>query len=342
MKALAIDEFGGPENFSLIDIGLPDPGPGEVTISVSACALNHIDVDIIRGVSRLPVSLPFVPGIEVVGTIKNIGPGVTGWEIGERVAPRVQRNCGRCTPCLTARQDLCDELEWISLATSGGYAEELVCHADQLVRVPENLTDEAAVAVQVAFGTAWHMLFTRGRLRAGETVLVNAVGSGIGAAAVQLARWAGARVIGTAGSDDKLERARAHGMEAGVNYTANPAFGPQVKELTGGGVDLVFEHVGGSTFTSGLESLKKGGRLVTCGAHSQEVVPFDIIPLFRGEFEVLGSFAFVQTEVEKVFDLAARGVIEPLVDSVFSLAEGARAVERMESRKAYGKIVIMP
>ncbi|MGW1550797.1 zinc-binding dehydrogenase [Streptomyces sp. NPDC002346] len=342
MKTLAIHDFGGPENLTLTDVELPDPGPGEVLVSINACALNHIDVDIMRGVSRLPVKLPFVPGIEVIGTIKQVGPGVTDWRVGERVAPRVQRNCGTCRLCLTARQDLCDKLEWVSLATSGGYAEELVCHADQLIRVPDNLTDEAAAAVQVAFGTAWHMLFTRGGLKPGETVLINAVGSGIGAAAIQLARWAGATVIGTAGSDAKLERARAHGMSAGVNYTENPEFGARVKHLTDGGVDLVFEHVGGQIFTSSLDSLRKGGRLVTCGAHSQEVVPFDIIPLFRGEFEVRGSFAFVQTEVEKVFALAAKGVVEPAVDSVYSLAEGARAVERMESREAFGKIVIMP
>lgn len=342
MKALAIDEFGGPENLSLIDIELPKPGPGEVTISISACALNDIDVDIIRGVSRVPVNFPFVPGSEVVGTVKNVGPGVNGWEIGERVAPSVQRSCGRCTFCLTARQDLCDQLEWISVATSGGYAEELVCHADQLVRVPENLTDEAAAAVQVTFGTAWHMLFTRGRLRAGETVLINEVGSDLGVAAAQLARWAGARVFGTAGSDDKLERAHAHGMEVGVNYLTEAMFGPEVKALSEGGVDLVFEHVGESTFSSGLQALKRGGRLVTCGAHRQEVVPFDITPLFRGEFEVLGASAFVRTEVEKVFDLVARGGIEPLIDSVYSLAEGSRAVARMESRRSHGKIVVMP
>lgn len=343
MKALRFHEFGGPDKLKLEEFDLLRPGAGQVEVSIRACALNHIDVDIMRGLSRFPIDVPFVPGIEVVGVISEIGPEVTGWSVGDRVAPRVQRNCGVCEYCQTAQQSMCESLAWVGMATSGGCAEALVCEADQLVAVPDSLSDEAAAAVQVAFGTAWHMLFTRGRLRPGETVLVNAVGSGIGSAAVQLASWAGARVIGTASSQLKLDRAAKFGMEAGINYADDPNFSEEVLRLTGGrGVDLVFEHVGGNAFTQGLASLKKSGRLVTCGAHSDEVVPLDIIPLFRGQKEIIGSFSFVATEVEKVFELAASGVIKPIVDSVFSLEEGAAAVARMESRDAFGKILITP
>jgi NADPH:quinone reductase-like Zn-dependent oxidoreductase len=343
MKALRMHEFGGPELLRLDDVDLARPGPGQVQIRVKACALNHLDVDVIRGVSRFPVQMPFVPGIEVVGVVSAVGPGVDGWAIGDRVSPKVMDNCGRCEFCQTGRQSLCYTPDWISFAYSGGFSEALVCSATQLIRVPEELSDEDAAAVQVAFGTAWHMLFTRGRLRAGETVLVNAVGSGIGSAAVQLARWAGARVIGTAGSDGKLKRAAEFGVDEGVNYQADPDFSGRVRDLTSGrGVDLVFEHVGGHVFTESLASLAKGGRLVTCGGHAEEVVPFDIIPFFRAEKEVIGSFVFVQREVEQVFQLARQGVVKPVVDSVFPLEGAAEAMGRMESRDAFGKIILKP
>jgi NADPH:quinone reductase-like Zn-dependent oxidoreductase len=343
MKSLHIHATGGPDQFVLEDVEMPVPGPGQVRLDVKACALNHIDIDMVYGLSRFNLPFPFVPGIEIVGVVAEIGPGVEGVEVGQRVAPRVQRNCGRCGACRTARQSLCERLEWLSLSMPGGFAESILWWADQLVPVPDSIDDVSAAAIQVAFGTAWHMLFTRGRLRVGETVLINAVGSGIGSAAVQLAALAGARVLGTAGSDAKIERAKSFGLVDGVNYTTTPEFSDRVRELNGGrGVDLVFEHVGGSVFSQSLASMDKSGRLVTCGAHAQEVVPFDIIPFFRSEHEVIGSFAFVTSEVERVFQLAERGLITAVVDSVFSLANGADAMRRMESRDAFGKVVITP
>lgn len=342
MKALAIHERGGPASLRLVDIDLPEPGPGEVVIGIRACAVNQIDVDLIRGTLELPVDIPFVPGIEVVGTITKIGADVAGWEIGERVARQVQDARVCCPPCRTARHAAGERGGRIGPATSGGYAEELVCRADRLIRVPESLTDEAAAATQVAFGTAWHMLVARGRLRAGETVLVNDVDSGIGAAAVQVATWAGARVIGTAGSDDALHRAGTDRLAAAVNYAANPAFGPEVRHRSGGGVDLAIEYAGEPVFTASLNSLANGGRLVTCGPDPGEPVDFDIVAHFRGQHEVLGSCGFTKPEVAAVFDLAARGAVEPAVDSVFSLVQGARAVARFESTSARGKVVMMP
>jgi NADPH:quinone reductase-like Zn-dependent oxidoreductase len=341
MKAWFVDAFGDPDGMRFGDVVLAPPGPGQVRLDVRACALNHLDVDVIRGVSRFPLQTPFVPGIEVVGVIAELGTGVVDWAVGDRVSPKVMDNCGRCEFCQTGRQSLCDQPDWISFAYSGGYAEGLVCSADQLVRVPAELSDEEAAAVQVAFGTAWHMLFTRGRLQPGETVLVNAVGSGIGSAATQLARWAGARVIGTAGSQAKLDRAQEYGMDDGVDYRRYPKFSTEVRRMTADrGVDLVFEHVGGDVFNESLASLCKGGRLVTCGAHAEEVLPFDVIPFFRAEREVIGSFVFVEREVIRVFDLASQGVLRPVVDSVFPLAELPAAVARMESREAFGKIVV--
>jgi NADPH:quinone reductase-like Zn-dependent oxidoreductase len=210
------------------------------------------------------------------------------------------------------------------------------------VRVPEGISDEQAGALQIAFGTAWHMLFGRGGLRIGETVLINSVSSGIGSAAVQLARLAGAFVIGTSGSKEKLEQAVQNGMDVGIDYTSEdvPA---RVMEVTGGrGVDLVFEHVGGELFQKAIESLAQGGRMVTCGAHSGEVVQFDIIPFFRAQHTIIGSFVYDREELDKVLDFAARGLLRPLVAQTFPLAEVREAFELLESRDFFGKILLRP
>ena len=196
--------------------------------------------------------------------------------------------------------------------------------------------------MQVAFGTAWHMLFTRGRLQPGETVLINSVGSGIGSAAVQLAHHAGAFVIGTSSRDDKLEQAASLGMDAGINYTTSDV-AEEVQRITDGdGVDLTYEHTGGEHFQHGLDALKKDGRLVTCGAHSGEVVPFDVIPFFRKQISVIGSFVYTRDEVARCLTLASRGLVKPLVAATFPLEQAKEAMDLMESREFFGKIVLTP
>jgi NADPH:quinone reductase-like Zn-dependent oxidoreductase len=342
MKAVVFHEFGGSDVLTLEDLPEQQPGAGEVALDVLACALNHLDVDVREGVSRFPVDLPFVPGIEVVGRITAVGEGVEGWQVGDRVMPILMNACGDCIYCKTGRDSLCLSAGFISFATSGGYAERLACAAGHLVRVPDELSDEAAAATQIAFGTAWHMLFGRGKLRVGETVLINSVGSGIGSAAVQLAKLAGAHVIGNAGSDEKLARATELGMDVGINHRTQDVVEEVMGITDGHGVDLVYEHVGGELFQKGLDSLAKDGRLVICGGHSGEVVPFDVIPFFRAQKQIIGSFVYDRWEVEKVLDLAARGVITPLVHAVFPLEQAREAMEIMERREHFGKIVLVP
>lgn len=335
-------EFGGPDVLRLEDVPAPTPGPGDVLIDVLACALNHLDVDVREGTSRFPVEPPFVLGIEVVGRIAEVGEGVEGWQVGERVLPFLMATCGECRFCRTGREPLCTNAGFISFSTSGGYAEQLVCSTRHLMRVPDELSDEAAAAMQIAFGTAWHMLFERGRLRVGETVMINSVGSGIGSAAVQLAHLAGATVIGNASSDDKLARAAELGMDHGINHT-NQDVVAEVMRLTGDrGVDLVYEHVGGRLFQLGLDSLGKDGRLVICGGHSGEVVPFDIIPFFRMQRSVIGSFTYTRAEVENCLELARQGKIVPLVHKTFPLSEAREAMAMLERREQFGKIVLKP
>ena len=342
MKAVVFHEFGGLDVLQLEEVEDQRPGVGEVAIDVAAAALNHLDVDVREGVSRFPVDLPFILGLEVVGRISEVGADVEGWQVGDRVMPYFMNTCGECRYCRTGRESLCLSPGFVSFATSGGYAEKLVCPAKQLLRVPDELSDEAAAALQIAFGTAWHMLFTRGRLQTGETVLINSVGSGIGSAAVQLAHLAGAYVIGNASSDEKLARAAEFGLDHGINHQTQDVVEEVMRVTDGRGVDLVYEHVGGELFQKALDSLAKDGRMVICGAHSGEVVPFDIIPFFRAQKSIISSFVYTREEVERCLELAARGQITPLVHATFPLEEAREAMAMMERREQFGKIVLKP
>jgi NADPH:quinone reductase-like Zn-dependent oxidoreductase len=342
VKAVLFHEFGGLDVLKVEEVDDPQPGVGEVLIDIAASALNHLDVDIREGVSRFDVHPPFILGVEVVGRIAAVGEGVAGWQVGDRVIPYLMDTCGECRYCRTGRESLCLTPGFISFTTSGGYAERLACPARHLIRVPDALSDEDAAATQIAFATAWHMLFTRAKLQPGETVLINCVGSGIGSAAVQLAKLAGAFAIGNASSDEKLAQALEFGLDVGINYRTQDVAAEVMRATDGRGAEVVFEHVGGELFQMGLDSLAKDGRLVICGAHSGEVVPFDIIPFFRAQKQIIGSFVYNRIEVEKVLDLAARGLITPLVYKVFPLDQAREAMETMESREHFGKIILKP
>ena len=325
MKAAVIREFGGPDVLSVEDVDDPQPGPGHVRIDVTTCALNHVDVDIREGTSRFPIDFPHIQGLEIVGRVDAVGEGVDDFAVGDRVMPYL----------------LGGEV-FLGVAGPGGFAEYAIAPTGQLVRVPEEISDDDAGALQVAFGTAWHMLFTRGGLRIGETVMVNSVSSGIGSAAIQLAHLAGAYVIGTSSSPEKLAAATDLGMDAGIDYTTEDV-PERVAEITGGkGVDLVFEHVGGELFGKSLQSLALDGRLVTCGAHAGEVVDFDIIPFFRGQHTVIGSFVYTREELEKVLAFAARGLLRPLVHASYPLGEVREAFAALEARTHFGKILLRP
>jgi NADPH:quinone reductase-like Zn-dependent oxidoreductase len=342
VKAVVFHEFGGLDVLVVEEVDDPRPASGEVVVDITASALNHLDVDIREGVSRFPVEPPFILGVEVVGRISELGEGVEDWQVGDRVMTYLMDTCGTCRYCATGRQSLCLSSGFISFSTSGGYAEKLSCSVRHLIRIPDEVSDVDAAALQVAFGTAWHMLFTRARLQPAEAVMINSVGSGIGSAAVQLAKLAGAFVIGNASSDEKLEFAAGLGMDVGINYTRQDVVEEVMRATGGDGVDVVFEHVGGASFQFALESLAKDGRLVTCGAHAGEVVPFDVVPFFRAQKSVIGSFVFTREEVSTCLALAAAGRIKPLVHATFPLDQAREAMALMERREHFGKIVLLP
>lgn len=342
MKAVRVHEYGGRDK--LVVESVPDPvaGPGEVVVKVGACALNHLDVDMREGISRFPLELPLIMGLELAGTIVSRGPGVAEhWKEGDRVAPYLMGTDPGHVMSRTGRENLSPS-DFIGATIPGGYAEYVAIPERHLVRTPDSMTDVEAAAFQIAFGTSYHMLITRGELKLGEIVLINSVGSGIGAAAVQLAHLAGAFVIGNASSDEKLAKARELGMHEGINHATHDV-ATEVRRITDGrGVDLVYEHVGGTLFQAGLDSLTRDGRLVTCGAHSGEVVELDIIPLFRNQTRIIGSFTFTSAEYEEVLRIAGLGLLKPQVHSTYSLDDAAAAFEVMEARRHFGKIVITP
>jgi len=325
VKAVRIHQFGGRDVLEVQEVPDPEPGAGHVRIKVDVSALNHVDVDIREGTSRFEISFPHILGLEIVGRVDKLGQGVDGFQVGDRVMPYILGG------------DV-----FIGVGGPGGFADYVIAPSKQLVRVPEAISDEDAGALQIAFGTAWHMLFGRGGLRIGETVLINSVSSGIGSAAVQLAHLAGAFVIGTSSSKEKLEQAAENGMDFGIDYTSEDVPARVMEVTSGRGVNLVFEHVGGELFQKALESMARDGRLVTCGAHAGEVVPFDIIPFFRAQHTIMGSFTFERDELDKVLEFAARGLLRPLVARTFPLREARAAFELLESRAFYGKILLRP
>ena len=323
---------------------VPDPAPmtGDVLLRVRACGLNHLDVDCRAGVSRLPLVLPHTLGREIAGEVVALGPGVDSVRVGDRVLAHIAPACGRCGACLAGRDNLCQTPNLPGIHRPGGYAELAVVSAWGIEAIPPQLSFQEAAAVPIAFGTAWHMLITRGRLRAGETVLIQAAGSTIGSAAIQVARLAGARVLTTAGSDAKLSKAKALGVHEAINYREEDLVATVRKHTDGRGVDLIFEHIGGEVFTKSLACLVPGGRMAVCGAHAGEVVPLDIIDFFRREIDLLGSFRATSAELRQVFSLVVEGRLRPVIHAAFPLAEAAEAHRVMERREHFGKLLLVP
>ncbi len=342
MKAIVFDRFGDPSIMSAGELPDPQPASGQVRIRVRAVGVNHVDLDIRAGVSRLPIVFPHILGLEFAGTIDALGEGVEGWSIGDRVAPHYQVACRDCAACLRGAHMHCERLEMFGIHRAGGYAEYAIADAGSLIRLPERLSFEAAAAVQTTYGTAWHCLVTRARLQPGETVLVSAAGSGVGTAAVQIAKLMGARVIASAGSAAKLERALEQGADAVVDYNAQDLESAVRAETGGRGVDVAFEHVGGEIFGASLRSVAAEGRITVCGGHAGEVVPFDLIELFRAEHTVLGCARATYPELDRVMELVGEGRLEPVLGAVLPLEEAPEAHRMIDERASFGKVVLVP
>ena len=342
MRAVRFHEYGPREVLRYEEDAVPQPGPGEVLVRVRACGVNHFDIDVRAGLSRWPLPLPHQLGVEFAGDVEAVGPDVEGLRPGDRVWPQFETPCGRCRWCERGQGNLCDDAQMFGVQFPGGYAEYAVAPARSTHVLPDGLSHEQAAAGGVIFTTAWHMLTTRGRVQPGETVVVQAAGSGVGHAAIQIAVLAGARVIATAGGDAKLERARELGAAHTINYTTE-SITDRVLELTDGiGADLFIEHVGGDRFGESLAALRKDGRLVTCGGHAGETPPIDLVELFRHEWQVLGSRIGTPEEMRTVLRLMGEGRLRADVHAAIPLAHAPDAHGILERREHTGKVLLVP
>jgi len=342
MKVSWFYRFGGPEVLVCEEAREPTPEVGEAVVRVRAVGINHVDLDVRAGTSRIPVSFPHVLGREFAGEVAAIGDQASPLKEGDRVWVSCRIPCSTCEFCLSGRDNLCERGGYFGLDLPGGYAEFVKVPVSSLQRLPSHVSFQDAAASQIAFGTAWHVLINRGGLRAGNTVLIQAAGSGIGSAAVQVASLAGATIFVTASSGQKLQRAKALGAHHLINY-AEEDFAQRVLELTGGnGVDVIMEHIGGNVFTRSLECLKTDGVLVTVGAHAGEVVPLDIIPFFRRQLRLVGSKNATLTELRTVMGFVAEGRLKPVIHGTYPLADAAEAHRVVGSREIFGKVLLLP
>ena len=322
---------------------LPPPSPpaaGEVLLRIRHVGLNHIDVWGWRGMAFAKRKMPFTVTTEAVGEIVAVGPGVSGLAVGQRVVPFGAITCGVCRACREGRDNLCEAIAGIRGFHIDGFAQELTNHpARLLIPVPDGVALRDAACAAVAYGTVEHMLFDNAKLEPGESILVHAGGSGIGSIAIRVAKSLGCMVITTVGSDDKMEKARALGADHVINYRTD-RFEGVVRRITAKkGVDVVFEHVGADTWSGSLLSLRRGGRLVTCGATSGASGSINLMQLFQQQYRIFGSFGASKRNIAAALARMATGVL-PVIDSEYTLETFRDALGRMERREVFGKMVV--
>jgi NADPH:quinone reductase-like Zn-dependent oxidoreductase len=340
VKAIVISKHGGPEELRLTEMPAPEIGAGQALVRVRAVALNHLDVWVRRGVPGHKFALPIIPGAEVAGVIERIEGGQGAWRAGDEVIVAPGFSCGLCPACLSGNDPLCRYSGIFGETTNGGCAELMAAPIRNLIRKPASLSFVEAAAFPLDMVTAWHMLVARAQLRPGETVLVHAGGSGVGSAAIQIARLWGAMVYATAGSDEKTQRARELGAHEVINYNTAD-FLEEVRRLTGKrGVDVVVEHVGADTFDRSIRSLAKGGRLVTCGATTGAEVTINVRLIFFKLLSILGSTMGSLAELHEIVGHVSAGRLRPVVGRVLALERIAEGHLALENREVFGKVVL--
>lgn len=342
MRAIVFYRHGGPEVLEYReDIPQPQPGPGEALIAVRYAALNRLDDFVRTGWRGLDLALPHILGSDFSGAIAALGPGVTGWAAGQRVVANPTLWCGHCPQCLAGWHNRCDTFAILGEHVPGAYAEFVRVPARNLVAIPDGYPDDLAAAAPLVSVTAWHMLLTAGRLRAGETVLVVGAGGGVNSLAIQIAKLAGATVGVVAANADKAAQARALGADWTIDRSAEPNWSKAVWTATGRrGVDAVVDNVGAATWGSSLRCLAKGGRLLTVGGTTgyEAVTPVNL--LFGKHLSIIGSTMGTQADFEAVMAQVWAGKLKPALDSIFPLAEYPAALARMLSGEGFGKILV--
>jgi len=340
MKAVRIHEFGGPEVLKFEDVPDPQLRKDQVLIKVKACALNHLDLFIRKGLPG--VKLPHTNGSDVSGDIVEVGEYITDLKPGQRVLLTPMTFCNHCPACTAGQQNFCPQFTVLGYMNDGGNAEYIAVQRVNVLPIPDELTYDEAASVPLVFVTAWHMLVSRCHLKPGDTVLVLGGGSGVGSAAIQICKLFNAQVIATAGDESKLEKSRELGADYVINHYQQK-IGDEVKKITNKAMcDIVFEHVGKTTWTESMKSLKPGGQIVTCGATTGPEASFDIRFLFARQLSFLGSFMGTMGDFHEVMKHIFSGTLKPVVDKTFPLREAGAAHERLEKSEQFGKVILNP
>jgi len=338
MKAVRIHQFGGPEVLTYEDAPDPQLRKDQVLVRVRACALNHLDVWVRKGLPG--VKLPHILGSDVAGEVVESGEYISGFKPGQRVLLSPMHYCGHCAKCVAGVQNQCREFTVLGNSIDGGNCELIAVSPANVIPIPDTLDFNQAASVPLVFLTAWHMLVGRAGVRPGQTVLVLGASSGVGIAAIQIAKLFQCRVLTTAGDESKLEKARALGADFGINHYKQK-ISEDVRRITNKeGVDIVVEHVGSATWDESVRSLKSGGTLVTCGATTDPNVGIDLRHLFARQLSLLGSYMGTMGELHEVLGHVFAGRLKSVVDRVFPLRDLRSAHEHLEKSQMFGKIVV--
>ena len=342
MKAIRIHEHGAPEVLRYEDIPEPVAGPHQVLVRVRACALNHLDLWVRCGIPGQKIPLPHILGSDVSGEVAAVGAACIRVKIGDRVLLSPAQSCRQCRQCVSGFDNFCRSYSVLGYFIDGGNAEYIAVPEVYVIPIPGGLSFEEAAAVPLVFLTAWHMLVGRARIQPGEEILVLGASSGVGSAAIQIAKFWQCRVIATAGGEQKLARARELGADEVIDhYRQNIT--EEVRRLTGRrGVDVVFEHVGQATWEHSVASLAHHGRLITCGATTGPQAGLDLRYVYGKQLSLLGSFMGTLGELHDVLALIGQGALRPVVDRVYPMAEIRAAHERLENKEQFGKVLVTP
>lgn len=342
MFAVRIHEHGGPDVLRMEEMPAPVPRADEVLIRVRACALNHLDLWNRKGLPRPVVQLPRILGSDIAGEVVEVGELVDHVSPGDPVVINPGVSCGRCRRCLSGNDNMCPDYAIFGAGRDGGYAQFVAVPGTNVIPKPANLTFAEAAAIPLVFLTAWHMLITRARLSHGETVLVWGAGSGVGSAAIQIAKLIGARVLAATGGASKAAQAKSLGADEVIDYKSENVL-RRVRSLTDGrGVEVVFEHVGQATWDTSIKSLARDGRLVTCGNTTGWEGTTDLRYVFARRLNILGSYMGSKAELLQLLPWVEAGRLKPVVHTVLPLAEARRAHEILEAGEQFGKVVLEP
>ncbi len=341
-EEVRIKEGLGLERFEYNEVPKPEPGAGEVVVSIRACGLNHLDAWAAKAPRFATREKPVIPGADIAGVISEIGKGVTSVKLGQRVMIHPSVICFKCSFCLTGRDNLCQNKTTFGGTRNGGLAEYVLAPEWNVIPLPDSVSIIDAASLPIIYMTVWHMLVTRARVKPGDTVLVNAAGSGVGIAGIQIAKLFHARVIASAGSDAKLGKAKRLGADEVVNYSTQNLQQEVMRVTNNHGVDIVVDSLSGNLAEQSIEALAVGGRFVNCGCTLGNWARINVARMLAKETSVLGSVMGTKQELIESLKLVSDGHLKAIVDKVFPLSQTREAVAYVADRKQFGKVMVVP